>query len=136
MRTRFSAQQLRIVVPEWKGIIPDDSQGEPAVYAKPFTLADEKHMRKWIDSSDNEGFLVLIVRKATDEGGEKLFDAQDKLIMRENCEHAVIQRLGMALLGDPDTVEDAEGNSNATQSSKASFGSRPRLAEASTSSTT
>ena len=83
IRTRFSLQRVRVVVPELEGIVPNDSQAEPAVYSKPFTLADQKGMQKYIEANDDEGLLWLVVRKATDEDGNKLFDAQDKLIMRE-----------------------------------------------------
>lgn len=110
LKTRFSGLRVRIVVPELVDILPEDSQGQAAIYAAPFTLADSSKLQKWIDADSPEGFAHVIVRKAENEQGEKLFDIGDRQILLQCCEAHIISRIGRALMASVD-LETAEGNS-------------------------
>jgi len=109
LKTRFASLRVRVVVPEWKGIVPDDSEGQAAVYAAPFTLADSTKLQKWIDADSPEGFAHVVMAKAQTEEGERLFDIGDKSVLLQCCEAHIVSRVGRALMASVD-VEDAAGN--------------------------
>lgn len=109
LKARFAALKVRIVVPEWQGIVPDDSAGQPAVYAEPFTLADSTKLQKWIDADSPEGFAHVVMSKAQDESGERLFDIGDKSVLLQCCEAHIVSRVGRAIMASVD-IEEAEGN--------------------------
>lgn len=109
LKSRFASLRIRIVVPEWRDILPLDSEGEPAVYAAPFTLDDSAKLQKWIDADSPEGFAHVILRKAADEDGKRLFDIEDRQILLQCCEAHIVSRVGRALMASVD-LEEAEGN--------------------------
>ena len=109
LKTRFSALRVRVVVPEWSDILPSDSEGQPAIFASPFTLADSTALQKWIAADSPEGFAHVVLRKAENEDGERLFDIGDRQILLQCCEAHIISRVGKALMASVD-LEAAEGN--------------------------
>ena len=114
LKAHYGSRITRTVVPEWKGIVPDDSHGEPAVYSKPFTLGDSKALQSWIDRNDPEGWGEVVRRKACREDGERMFDMGDRKVLLEHAELNVMQRLAQSIMDGP-TLEEAAGNSSATQ---------------------
>jgi hypothetical protein len=109
MRTRFGGLRVRIVVPELKGIVPDDSQGDPAVYGAPFTIKESMELQRFIDADSPEGFAEVVMRKSLDEQGERIFDIGDKQILMQCCEAHIVSRLGRGLMASID-IEEAAGN--------------------------
>lgn len=109
MKRRFSGLRVRVVVPEFSDILPADSHGEPAIYAKPFTLADSDDLQPFIDSDSPEGFAAVVVRKGEDEAGERIFDIGDKAVLMQCCEAHIVSRVGRALMASV-SLEGAEGN--------------------------
>ena len=112
LRQRFGGLTNRFVVPEWKGVIPDDSQGEPAVYASPFTLADTASVQKYIDTEAPEGWAHVVLRKARTEDGERMFDIGDRKILLECCEAQTLSDLAtriMETIAPGEAVGNSEG---------------------------
>jgi len=109
LKARFASLRVRVVVPEWKDIVPDDSEGQPAIYSAPFTLADSTKLQKWIEADSPEGFAHVVMAKAQDEAGDRLFDIGDKAVLLQCCEAHIVSRVGRALMASVD-IEDAAGN--------------------------
>jgi hypothetical protein len=60
------------------------------------------------NEAEIEALIELIVIKAKDENGEKLFKLSDKALLRQEG-MLVISEIAGAMMG-ADTIEDAEGN--------------------------
>ena len=92
-----------IEVPEW----PDDDGESTKIYAQPITLYE---MRRWYKgiTSDDIGILVdLIIGKAEDVDGKKMFTLEDKQPLLRTAEFSVISRIAGDIMdhNDPDDIE-------------------------------
>jgi hypothetical protein len=70
--------RARIVVPEWAGVLEPDSQGEPAVYARPLSAALMADLGDARLADEQDLAAEVIVRLAETETGDRLFDRGDK----------------------------------------------------------
>ncbi len=69
IREKHNAESSRkILIPEW-----GDGDEPFVAYSSKWTLEDDKALASYIEDNDPEGFAKVVVRKLTDEGGEKLF---------------------------------------------------------------
>jgi hypothetical protein len=102
----FNAIGVRYVdVPEW---IVD---GKPLrVHYKPLTIAERKHVLR-----DENTDADVLIAKAIDANGEKLFTLADKQLLLLDAVAGVVTRVVTVLLSIP-KVEDAEKNSGAIPS--------------------
>lgn len=90
-----------MVVPEWGGI---------TVYWTPMTPADsDKFVRIGDDGKTVAILLDIVVGKALDADGKRLFDLDAKQKLRVGADQTVINRIARAMLASP-SVEDAEKN--------------------------
>lgn len=105
-KAHFDNKEIRrIEVPEW-----GDDNGNPAIItAEPFTLADRKTLLKFAKEDEVEFYVRLIIMKAMDESGQKVFDLSDKPVLMNKVDPAVLIRLANAISLAP-TVEDMSGN--------------------------
>ena len=105
---RRALQRNRIEVFEW------GEDGEPLViYSGSITAGDiDKLQRKHKDFLSNmtvTGMVDLIIAKAEDVDGKRLFTLEDKMyLMKESV--TLISDIAGKMFGDVDTVEDAEKN--------------------------
>jgi hypothetical protein len=104
-KAHFDAQEIkRIEVPEW------GSDGNPAVImAEPFTLADRKTLAKFAKDDDMEFLVRLVIMKALDEDGKKLFDLSDKPVLMNKVDPAVLLRVANQISA-ANSIEDMSGN--------------------------
>lgn len=104
-KAHFDNQGIkRIEVPEW------GEDGKPAVImAEPFTLADRKTLAKFADGDDMEFLVRLVIMKALDEDGNKIFDLSDKPVLMNKVDPAVLLRVANEISATP-TVENMVGN--------------------------
>lgn len=109
LRARFNGLRVRVVVKELEEVLPADSQGDPAIYASPFTLRDRKRLARFIDADDDEGFAQVIIDKAQAEDGSPLFDIGDKSILMDCVEAHIVARVGQSLMASV-SLEAARGN--------------------------
>jgi len=78
-----------VEVPEWA----DDSGAPTILYSKPITLFE---MRKWwkgMQSDDITIFVDLIIAKAEDREGNKVFTLEDKQPLLRTAEFSVLARV-------------------------------------------
>jgi hypothetical protein len=92
-------------VPEWA-----DDDGNPTVlYSKPITLFE---MRKWwagMQKDDITVFVDLIIAKAEDVDGEKVFTIEDKQPLLRTAEFSVLARVAGEMV-DHDEADVIEKN--------------------------
>lgn len=105
-KAHFDRQELkRIEIPEW-----GDDEGNPAViYSEPFTLQDKKTLVKFAKEDDLEFIVRLVIMKAIDGDGKKIFDLSDKPVLMNKIDPAVIIKIANKITESP-TVEDMSGN--------------------------
>ena len=107
IRAKQSTERTRIEVAEW-------GEDEPLVLYAGELLCGEfnKLQRKHPDFLNNqtiEALVDLIIMKAETDQGDKAFDVGDKpILMRQPL--TVVTNVASSLMGNLDTIEDAEKN--------------------------
>jgi hypothetical protein len=87
--------------------LPDGSEFE--FWMTPLTLAERSRAQKQAKSDDATDFaLQLLVAKATDENGEKLFNVGDLADLRNVLPASVVEALMLLLLTSEEVEEEAE----------------------------
>lgn len=91
--------------PQRKAVeLPDGSEFE--YWSTPLTLAERARAQKQAGSDDATAFaLQLLVMKATDENGVKLFNAGELADLKNTLPASVVEALMLQLL----TADDLEG---------------------------
>ena len=85
--------------------LPDGSEFE--FFMTPLTLAERSRAQKQAKSDDATDFaLQLLVAKATDENGMKMFSAGEVAELRNELPASVVEALMLQLLAEPE--EEAE----------------------------
>ena len=99
--------------PQRKAVeLPDGSEFE--YWATPVTLAERAKAQKQAGSDDAVSFaLQLLVAKATDEDGQKMFNAGDLAELRNTLPAAVVEGLMLGLLQE-DEQEEPEQDMKST----------------------
>ena len=91
-----------LVVPEWSDIVPPNDKGEPAIYAGPWTTQDEQAIARHVALDDPEGWVRVLVRKATDQDGNRLWHIAHRVHLLR-LPHDTVRRVAWAIMmGDPD----------------------------------
>ena len=105
-KAHFDKQEVvEISVPEW-----EDESGNPTIlYSKPFTLAERKTLYKFSKDDDLEFLVRLVIMKALDADGNRVFDISQKLEMMNRVDPNVITRIANMMTAAP-SVGDIEGN--------------------------
>jgi len=105
-KAHFDQQETRkIIVPEWS-----DESGNPTVLlAEPFTLEERKKLAKFAKEDDMEFVVRLVIMKALNEDGSKVFDLSDKPTLMNKVDPAIIMRIANEISATP-SVEDMSGN--------------------------
>lgn len=80
----------RIEVPEWK----------LTIYSTPVTLAEKNKLYRKSRESDMELLVDILILKATNEQGEKLFVADNKIALMNKADSTVVARVANAILAD------------------------------------
>lgn len=100
--------QRSISLPEWK----DEAGQATVLYWRPFTLDEQRKLRSMREAAgddDTDGMLRLIIAKAQDAAGQKVFTIEDRPALRSAVDAVVIDRIISAMLST-DSVEQAEKN--------------------------
>lgn len=91
VREHFASLGTRkIEVPEWK----------LTIYAAPVTLAEKNRLYKKSKESDMELLVDLLIMKATDANGQKLFTLEHKPTLLNKADSNVLGRVANAILAD------------------------------------
>lgn len=104
---RRQHNRVCVMVPEWG----EDKPLE--IFAGPLTCFDldriQKKHKDFLNSQSIEGMVDLIILKAEDKDGERLFSLEDKPhLMREPI--SVVARVSSELLGSVNSIEDHAKN--------------------------
>ena len=78
-----------VEVPEWA----DDSGAPTILYSKPITLFEMRRWWKGMQSDDITIFVDLIIAKAEDREGNKVFTLEDKQPLLRTAEFSVLARV-------------------------------------------
>lgn len=102
-------QKRSVAVPEW----PDDDGAPTVIYWSPLTLDEQRKLRALHEQKGNEDSvdygLRLLIAKAEDATGQKLFTIEDKAALRGSADALVIDRIMVAMMSTQ-SVEDAIKN--------------------------
>ena len=83
------------------------------IYWNPLTIAERESIQKKTGSDDANDFaLSLMIQKALDAKGKRLFADGDRATLRREVEAAVLQEIQLAMLesGTDKEVEDAKAD--------------------------
>ena len=93
-----------IEVPEWK----DDDGNASVVYWNPITLSEKNKLFKNSSNLSDVSILAdIVVMKALDKEGNKIFTLEDKLVLLHKVDSDVLSRLATAMVQaiTPDEVK-------------------------------
>lgn len=90
-----------IEVPEWD---------EAVIYSTPLTLKERDRLLLGGGEIKMSVMADVLIMKAEDKDGEKLFTLEHKMHLLTKVDAAVVSRVAMKILSGP-SVEDAEKNS-------------------------
>lgn len=96
----------QIRVPEW-----DAEDDEFIIYATPLTLQERTSLQRFAKNS-NEMSAELIIMKAKDKEGERLFSKEDKPDLMRNASSGVLARIAKEIFGQSDDELFAEAEKN------------------------
>ena len=91
-------------VPEWK----DDDGNPTVIYWNPITLAEKKRLFQKSDNLNDVGILAdIILMKAIDKDGKKLFTLEDKIALMHKVDSDVLAKVATQILQTitPDEVK-------------------------------
>ena len=84
-----------------------------SVYWHPLTIAEREAIQKKSNSDDNNDFaLMLMIEKALDKDGNKLFQDGDKASLRREVEAVILQELQLAMIEAGQTKEVSEAKAD------------------------
>lgn len=86
----------RIEVPEWK----------LTILATPMTLAEKNRVYKKSRDNDMELLVDILIMKATDEAGNKLFNIDHKQTLLHKADSNVVARVANAILSESAPTAD------------------------------
>ena len=107
---RRSNRQRRVIeIPEWG----NDDDRPLMLYASSITAGDLKKIQRkhknFLNEMSIDGMVDLIIMKAEDHEGTKLFTLEDKVyLMGEDI--GVISKVAEQMFGDVASIEEAEKN--------------------------
>ena len=90
-----------------------DGETVLSVYWHPLTIAERESIQKKAGTEDAGDFaLALMIQKALDKSGKRLFADGDKATLRREVEAAVLQEIQLAMResGTDKEVEEAEAD--------------------------
>ena len=88
-KEHFKAIERKIIdVPEWK----------ITIYAKPLTLADKRILTRNTKPDDVTLFADVLILKAEDKEGKKLYSLEDKQTLMRSVDPEVVARVAQDIL--------------------------------------
>src|SRR6056300_1847939 len=85
-KKHFAEQDVKVIeVPEWG---EDDKSLK--IYSKPLTLAETSKLYKMSKDDDLTMMAYVLIYKALDENGEKLFDLSDKRALLNDVDQQIL----------------------------------------------
>ena len=107
LRNKFGVSQL------YKHDVVKDDEVILSVYWHPLTIAERESIQKKTNSEDANDFaLQMMIEKALDEDGKRLFQDGDKASLRREVEASILQEIELAMInaGADKEVEEAKAD--------------------------
>jgi hypothetical protein len=107
LRNKFGVSQL------YRHAVEQDGEVVLEVYWHPLTIAEREAIQKSADSDDSGDFaLSMMIRKALDVDGKRLFQDGEKAALKNSVEAGVLQEIQLAMFnsGAENKVEDAKAS--------------------------
>ena len=93
LKNKFGVSQL------YKHDVIKNNEVILSVYWHPLTLAERESITKKSDTNDPNDFaLALMIEKAKDENGAKLFQDGDKASLRREIEASILEEIQLAMI--------------------------------------
>ena len=104
-KQHFSGQDItKNAVPEW------GDENEPLyIYSKPLSLGETSKLYKLSKEDDLTMMAYVLIYKALDENGDKLFTLDDKGSLLNNVDQEVLVRVATQIMGQ-EPIEDVKKN--------------------------
>ena len=96
-KKHFDSLETRIIeVPEW-----GEGEDDPLkIYCKPITLQETSKFMKLAKDDDIQLLAYVLIYKALDEAGEKLFTIADKKTLLERVDRDVLIRVSSEMMNN------------------------------------
>lgn len=107
LRNKFGISQL------YKHEVRDGDEVLLEVYWHPLTIAERESIQKKSNQDDSSDFaLSMMIEKALDADGKRLFQDGEKAVLKNAVEASVLQDIQLAMLnsGVSNKVEDAKAD--------------------------
>jgi hypothetical protein len=106
LKNRFGVSQL------YKHDIKQDDEIILTIYWHPLTIAERESIQKKSSDDANDFALQLMIEKALDKSGSKLFQDGDKASLRREVEASILQEIQLAMInaGADKEVEEAKAD--------------------------
>ena len=107
LRNRFGVSQL------YKHEVKDGDEVVLKVYWHPLTISEREAIQKKTNEDDTTDFaLGMMIEKALDADGKRLFQDGEKAALKNAVEASVLQEIQLAMLssGTANKVEDAKAD--------------------------
>lgn len=104
-KKHFAEQDVKVIkVPEW------GTEDEPlTIYSKPLTLAETSKLYKMSREDDLTMMAYVLIYKALDSNGDKLFTLEDKHALLNNVDREVLVDVAQKIMGQ-EPIEDVKKN--------------------------
>ena len=103
-KKHFAEQDVKVIeVPEWG----DDKPLK--IYSKPLTLAETSKLYKMSKEDDLTMMAYVLIYKALDENGDKLFDLADKNALLNSVDREILVSVAQQIMGQ-EPIEDTKKN--------------------------
>ena len=107
LKNKFGVSQL------YKHDVKQDDEVILSVYWHPLTIAEREAIQKKTNSDDANDFaLQMMIEKALDKDGARLFQDGDKASLRREVEASILQEIELAMInaGADKEVEEAKAD--------------------------
>ena len=107
LKNKFGVSQL------YKHDVVKDNEVILSVYWHPLTIAEREAIQKKTNSDDaNDYALQMMIEKALDEDGKRIFQDGDKASLRREVEASILQEIQLAMInaGADKEVEEAKAD--------------------------
>ena len=107
LRNKFGVSQL------YRHALEVDGEVALEIYWHPLTIAERESIQKKADSDDANDFaLSLMIEKALDADGKRLFQDGERAALRRDVEASILQDIQLAMLtsGTEQKVEEAKAD--------------------------
>ena len=104
-KKHFAEQDVKVIeVPEW-----GNENEALKIYSKPLTLSETSKLYKMSKDDDLTMMAYVLIYKALDENGDKLFDLADKNALLNQVDREVLMRVAQEIMGQ-EPIEETKKN--------------------------